>query len=563
MTDLETFLSSHQLNNTRAVILCKGNDAWFKDTILPFIQQCRFNNTIQIPTSLSDELPFLSYKQTHQLLGVETDCLVINIDPSFHANAFNAAIGSLVGGGLLILYQHSNILDDMLNPLLLKQLEILPQWNQNKGFFSGSFSLSESTNSSNHETQLDVISSLSTYLCSDKKRTVTLTAERGRGKSAALGIASAHFLKKGSGIIYVISSRFDSVKTLFRHTANELGIVHDDKHQITQGNNQITFFPPDQLLSSDINNAIIIVDEASSIPLPILKRMSLRARICIFSTTTTGYEGSGRGFLNKFLPWLHDNFKKVKSLYLEQPIRWANSDFLESWTNRTFLLDTSIHNPNVPNSNASLIVRNIERCELLTSPQLLQNIWSILQLAHYQTTPNDLFSFFNDPKQSMYVAFLENVPVGCVLTVEEGSLSQSLSQDIIRGLRRPKGHLVTASLLNHYGVVEFGQLINLRVMRIAVLSNYQSQGVGRAMLHHISNESHFDVLSTSFGATSELISFWCQQGFKAVKIGFKQDKASGMNSVIMLKYSESCVTHSDGWVDVFKSQFYFHLSSNL
>ena len=56
-------------------------------------------------------------------------------------------------------------------------------------------------------------------------------------------------------------------------------------------------------------------------------------------------------------------------------------------------------------------------------------------------------------------------------------------------------------------------------------------------------------MSTSFGATSELIRFWRKNGFVPVKVGVQRDQASGCHSVVMVKGSFD-------WISVAEQHFH-------
>ncbi|MEI8631520.1 hypothetical protein P4S72_04170 [Vibrio sp. PP-XX7] len=66
----------------------------------------------------------------------------------------------------------------------------------------------------------------------------------------------------------------------------------------------MSFIPPDMLLTSRCEADLMLVDEASSIPVPMLQQLGERYNRIVFSTTIHGYEGCGRGFILKFMEWL-------------------------------------------------------------------------------------------------------------------------------------------------------------------------------------------------------------------------------------------------------------------
>lgn len=86
------------------------------------------------------------------------------------------------------------------------------------------------------------------------------------------------------------------------------------------------FMAPDALLASQETAAWLIVDEAASIPAPLLRQLVSRFPRTLLTTTVQGYEGTGRGFLLKFCASL----PRLQSFSLSAPIRWAAGCPLES-----------------------------------------------------------------------------------------------------------------------------------------------------------------------------------------------------------------------------------------
>ena len=92
---------------------------------------------------------------------------------------------------------------------------------------------------------------------------------------------------------------------------------------------------------------LLVIDEAAAIPLPIVKKLLGRCPVFI-SSTVHGYEGTGRSLSLKLLKQLrtasiHEkgfsgetNFREVK---MEEPIRYAVNDPVETWLYDLLLLD--------------------------------------------------------------------------------------------------------------------------------------------------------------------------------------------------------------------------------
>jgi len=64
---------------------------------------------------------------------------------------------------------------------------------------------------------------------------------------------------------------------------------------------------------------LVLIDEAASIPLPLLESFIKQHSRMIFATTEHGYEGSGRGFALRFKKILNEFCPQWKSARLETP----------------------------------------------------------------------------------------------------------------------------------------------------------------------------------------------------------------------------------------------------
>src|SRR5690606_31233726 len=100
--------------------------------------------------------------------------------------------------------------------------------------------------------------------------------------------------------------------------------------------------PADALDPGDVYD-VLLVDEAAMLPLPLLQhivRAHPSARIALASTTR-GYEGTGRGFALRFLPWLRALGRPLTELTLTEPLRWAPDDPVERLIQDVLALDAA------------------------------------------------------------------------------------------------------------------------------------------------------------------------------------------------------------------------------
>ncbi|MDW2178689.1 tRNA(Met) cytidine acetyltransferase, partial [Vibrio sp. 1637] len=157
-----------------------------------------------------------------------------------------------------------------------------------------------------------------------RKRPLVLTADRGRGKSSALGIACAQLLQHKPLRILLTAPSINAVEPVYQHAQRLLTDAKQmKKDRLEVGYGYIQFIAPDELLSSLPECDLLLVDEAAAIPVPMLKQITEHYHRLVFSSTIHGYEGCGRGFTLKFIEWLQQQRSGMKTYHMQQPIRWS------------------------------------------------------------------------------------------------------------------------------------------------------------------------------------------------------------------------------------------------
>ncbi|MDN3682020.1 GNAT family N-acetyltransferase [Vibrio tapetis subsp. quintayensis] len=499
-----------------------------------------------------------------QLLGHDTNYVIYDAVDGIDANSLTASAGTVVGGGLLFIIHRSdkdaqlnssaNLVNYgeqwldacFVNLIQIKQVD--PDPNTVTAGKLPEHRMTEIIEQAgdvaslvDYSEQQAAIASIGKVVTGHRKRPLVLTADRGRGKSAALGMAAAQLMETRDIAIIVTAPSVKSVSTVFKHAELSLDGATREKLQLTFGGSTIQFVAPDELLSSRPNCDLLLVDEAAAIPVPMLKAMVSTYHRLVFSSTVHGYEGCGRGFTLRFLPWLQDARPGGRHLHLSQPMRWAKKDPLENWLFGSFLLNAELPALSQSNQGAVPEFRKISQKELLANQCLLQACFALLVNAHYQTSPNDLLHLLSDDSVTLYGGFSNGECVACVTTVKEGNIEASLVEDIGKGKRRPKGHLVPTTIINHLGDSEVASLTCHRVMRIAVHPELQRQSVGSQFIGWLVSrvESENAYVATSFGASPYLLDFWLHCGFQPIWLGSSKDQASGCFSVVMVHLSES------------------------
>ncbi|GAM74485.1 P-loop ATPase [Vibrio ishigakensis] len=513
-------------------VVLRGSDEWQQATLEQLGSLTGFERVIELGSKTVSFAESLSFKQARTVLGQESDLIVADLNAEFDADGLTAACGTLKGGGLLLLKPKLS-LDTPFDNWLSNAMESLVELSEAGITNPTPYRCLDKVDP--YAEQKEAIQAVHKVLNGHRKRPLVITADRGRGKSSALGIASAEIIRDNDKRILVTAPNKSAVATLFERAGVELDKPVSGSKLESASGGSIEYIAPDELLRSLPNCDLLLVDEASAIPLPLLKQIVTNYHRVCFSTTVHGYEGCGRGFSLKFEPWLESNRPGWKAIRLSQPIRWNPEDSLEAWLFDAFLLDAEVGSAPIK-SQSSLEFSKLMTEGFLNSRALLSDCFGLLVNAHYQTAPNDLVQLLNDSKVSVYQATQDSVCVGVVLAVEEGGLDSDTIRNVQLGKRRPVGHLVPVSLANHLATAEPATQKSLRVMRIAVHPELQGKGVGSALLEYLSSQAHnFSYLSTSFGATAELFDFWNQNKFVCVRLGVKQDQASGCFSTILVK----------------------------
>ncbi|MEM7159695.1 MAG: GNAT family N-acetyltransferase [Myxococcota bacterium] len=354
-------------------------------------------------------------------------------------------------------------------------------------------------------------------------RTVVL-ADRGRGKSSALGLALASLADYPQRTIAVTAAHPDAAAEVFRFAP--------DTHA--------QFVPLSKLVGGDVSPDLIVVDEAAQLPVPMLRRLvevHPRAHLA-FATTTHGYEGTGRGFVLRFLTWLETREPPVQRLSLRTPIRWSDDDPLERLVFDALLLDADL--APLPADllrapDAELRTERLDRNALLTDEPSLRELFGLLVHAHYRTTPTDLHRLLDAPNLAVHVVRWRDHIVAATIVAEEGALSPAQCQSMARGQIRIRAHALPDALVAHLGHPEAGELPMLRSVRIATHPKLRRQRLATRLVEHVHAQATPALFGTLFGATPSLLAFRRSLGYRLVRISASRGARTGEPSVLMLR----------------------------
>ena len=404
-------------------------------------------------------------------------------------------------------------------------------------------------------------------------RPLVLTAHRGRGKSAALGIGAGRLLaaavadghratdtgqrsapRTGSGVpkprlILVTAPRRAAAESLFRHAALAWPAARDTGDGLAAGDAELRFAAPDALAAEGPPAALLLVDEAAGIPAPLLTALLGRYPRSVFATTVHGYEGTGRGFDLRFRATLDRRTPGWRGLTLDTPIRFGADDPLEALAFRALLLDAA------PAAAAELegsgpapwCVERLDRDALAGDDETLRQAFGLLVLAHYQTRPLDLRLLLDAPGvRVLTLRRAGRIGATLIACTEGGIADPELLQAVYDGRRRPRGHLLPFTLAAHGGLADAPRRRFLRVIRIAVHPALTGRGFGRRLLDELAGaaaDEGFDLLGSSFGATPGLLRFWTRCGFRPVQLGTSRNAATGEHALVVLRALTPAARH--------------------
>jgi tRNA(Met) cytidine acetyltransferase len=380
------------------------------------------------------------------------------------------------------------------------------------------------------EMQLQVVAAIERVAHGHAGRPLVLTADRGRGKSTALGVAAARLLAAGLPRISVVAAGRGAAETLLRHAAAGLPGGADAQ--------RLRFMRPAECLAEAGHDlGLVLVDEAASVPVATLEALLERSRRLVFASTVHGYEGSGRGFELRFAARLARRMPQTRRMRLSEPVRWAAGDPLEDLLNRSLLLDAGL--PELGTAAAAEpLIEQVDAAQLAADEGLLRQVFGLLVAAHYQTRPSDLRQLLDNPDLCLWLARVDGVVAGVVLLGREGGFDAAMQEQVLDGRRRPRGHLLAQSLAVHAGLDDCLHLRLLRVQRIAVHPAWQRRGLAGAMLDAAAaraTAAGFDLLGCAFGLEPWLLAFWRAVGFEPVRLGVRVDPASAGHSLFMLR----------------------------
>nr|CAI5852035.1 unnamed protein product [Callosobruchus analis] len=367
------------------------------------------------------------------------------------------------------------------------------------------------------------------------RSTVSLTAARGRGKSAALGLAVSAAVAFGYSNIFVTSPSPENLNTFFEFVFKgfdaleyqehiDYGLVQSTNPEFNKAIVRVNVFrdhrqtiqyihPTDSHKLSQAE--LLVIDEAAAIPLPYVKSM-LGPYLVFLASTINGYEGTGRSLSLKLLNQLRVQAvpvgantnavnkkdssaatgRTLHEVTLNESIRYKPGDVIETWLTKLLCLDSTSVTPILsgcpPPDSCVLyyINRDTLFCYHKASEEFLQRIVSLYVASHYKNTPNDLQMMSDAPAHHLFCLLGPVDPkrktLPEVLVIIQVCLEGEISKNsVIEGYSRGKrasGDLIPWTVGQQYQDPDFPRLSGARIVRIATHPDYQGMGYGTRAL---------------------------------------------------------------------------------
>lgn len=302
------------------------------------------------------------------------------------------------------------------------------------------------------------------------RSTVALTAPRGRGKSAALGLAVAAAVAHEYSNIFVTSPSPENLRTFFAFLLVGFDALDYKEHtdyliiqstdpalkkvivrvNIFRNHRQtVQYLDPADAPRSLTQAELLVIDEAAAIPLPVVDAM-LGPYLVFMCSTITGYEGTGRSLSLKLMRKLregsvaapstnentpngHGNRKAdrdvsaaatgsgagriFKEVEMEIPIRYNEKDPVEAWLYDLLCLEAGgkrqVLSGGAPHPNECELYY-VERDALFSrhkaSEAFLHRIMALFVASHYKNSPNDLQMLSDAPAHRLFVLLAPTRP---------------------------------------------------------------------------------------------------------------------------------------------------------
>ncbi|AFN83833.1 putative P-loop ATPase/acetyltransferase fusion [Encephalitozoon romaleae SJ-2008] len=582
-----------------------------------------------------NEIEFIEYKESERILGRTVDMLILQDFEALSPNLIATSMETVRGGGAIILLLDSTHSIETLvsrkSDIHEKIGEFEPRYNKRlfKSLLNSNFALflddqlnildniskldiqgpkvdgkrmtAEAPDDSNAEglkslgrtkDQIYIIEEVFKALEARESRTIfSITASRGRGKSAALGISIAQAVNLGLLSVYIASPAIENVKTVFLFLIaglERLGykryvdfkIIYQfrgnkrfmQKIEFIGGRKQIIeYFNPMNELKYYPD--LIVIDEAAAIPLTYITGL-IFPNFVIMATTINGYEGTGRAFSVKLSETLRKSSAETnsfvyKEMAMKESIRYGQNDPVENWLYKVLLLDTTVPKIQGCPIPAECKLFYVDKSVLFSgkppAEKFLNGMFSLFISSHYRNSPNDLQILADSPRHEILALVTPVEDNGKDIPKVICSLQISFEGKCARTEHLREGNLIPWVVSEEHLDPSFLDTYGIRIVRIAVHPEYVGMGYGtmslNLLINHLSSHSKDiylmkkknegenvllhridDILipqvgwiGASFGITESLCRFWEKSKF--IPVGIKQTvtQETGEHSGIFIR----------------------------
>ena len=374
-----------------------------------------------------------------------------------------------------------------------------------------------------------------------KSSCVVIRGLRGRGKSHLLARLASHF--KNTGVAFSITARHKSALQEFSRSFPS-AIDH--------------YLSPEAATGSSVQT--LLVDEAANLSISQLTTYLKIYSQVVLCTTSEGYENAGRAIDVQLLQQWGNSSKHLLELAPRHPWRWKAGDPLEQFIDSLCLYKRDNYRlpgdrtPRLATSTATqsqhFSVRKIDTEELAHDETLLRNIVELLFATHYQSTTKDITHLLDAPSLELWIQEHDKAVAGVLWMEREGEIPSALHEPIVSKQRRLPNQLLPQLLAQ---TANDGRALSkqyIRVVRLAVASQFRRQGLASRLLEEVTHSSQgsmngiaamtADAIGASFSSDKGSRSFWQHHGYKEFHHGFRTNPRTGQRAIACLRAFDTC-----------------------
>jgi len=413
------------------------------------------------------------------------------------------------------------------------------------------------------------------------KSIVAIKGPKGRGKSATLGLAVAGAIALNYSNIFVTSTSVNNLETLFSFiliglsTLNlkqdvdfEVSYAKSDKSDkefvsrilvFRSHQQRIQYISPSTAIKDKLlcqSAELMIIDEACAMPFDLLKSF-FGPYLIFLSSTTTGFEASGKSRLTKLLKYLRNESSKCTmgdfslkifhELTLDRPILYSLNDPVDIWINKFLCLNIS-----TVEIESWAVCPKPEECDLYyinrdslfifepDKENFLQKLMALYDSTSYSLNPDSLHSMLDHPNHHLFCLLpsvtleakrlLKISEILCFvhLQIDDLSFQQSLNK-----LGHQGSVLSSSQICLDFDQESCKSMRGTRILKIATNPNFieKEYGYGRRAIQLLEDyfKGHFDI---DFTNTLETVKDKQEEGTASTLLTLFERKAESLGYII-------------------------------